>query len=282
VDYKFTAHFEDELDEISRGERDWVPVLKEFWDDFKPVVDEKMGLSRQEVNEARVLGTDPVSGKPVSARLGRFGPFVQIGTKDDPDKPRFAALRGKLRLDSLTLEQALHLFTLPRKLGATPAGEEVEVNIGRFGPYARIGKLFVSLRKDDDPYTVQMPRVLELYELKKAALDAATLHRFEGSAVRVIKGRFGPYISDPPRRARIPKDKDYAALTLEECLALLDEQTVKKGGTKAKRKAETAPEAAPAAAEKPKSAKMAKGKKKKKGKPVPKSKGTAPPKPTES
>jgi DNA topoisomerase-1 len=248
VDYKFTAHFEDELDEISRGEREWQPVLQEFWDDFKPTVDEKMELKREDVSEIRQLGTDPASGKPVSARLGRFGPFVQIGTRDDPEKPRFASLRGNQRLDTLTLEQALELFLLPRKLGASPEGEDVLAAIGRFGPYVKFGtRLFVSLRKEDDPYTVTLERALELRKLKLEALDAATLKRFDDSKIRVIKGRFGPYIQDEGRRARIPKGKDYASLTLEECVALLDEQNAK--GRKKKKKVE-AP-AAPAAEAKP-------------------------------
>jgi DNA topoisomerase I len=240
VDYKFTAHFEDELDEISRGEREWVPVLQEFWDDFKPTVDEKMELKREDVSEIRQLGNDPASGKPVSARLGRFGPFVQMGTKDDPEKPRFAALRPGLRLDTITLAQALELFKLPRKVGVTPEGEEVTANIGRFGPYVKIGSTFVSLRKEDDPYTVELPRALELYKLKLEAIEKATLTRFPDSTVRVVKGRFGPYISDVGRRARIPKGKDYASLTLEECLALLDEQN-RKG--RRKKKADAAPPA---------------------------------------
>jgi DNA topoisomerase-1 len=246
VDYKFTAHFEDELDEISRGEREWQPVLQEFWDDFKPTVDEKMELKREEVHEARVLGTDPASGKPVSARLGRFGPFVQIGTRDDPDKPKFASLRGAQRLDSITLEQALELFLLPRKIGVSPEGEDVVAAIGRFGPYVKFGtKLFVSLRKEDDPYTVELARALELRRLKIEAMDAATLTRFPDSKIRVIKGRFGPYIQDEGRRARIPKGKDYASLTLEECVVLLDEQNAK--GRKKKKKVEAPAEAAPAA-----------------------------------
>jgi DNA topoisomerase I len=260
VDYKFTAHFEDELDEISRGEREWQPVLKEFWDDFKPQVDLKMELSRAEVNESRVLGVDPASGKPVSTRLGRFGPFVQIGTKDDPEKPRFASLRGSQRLDSITLEQALELFKLPRKIGVTDEGEEVTANIGRFGPYVKFGtKLFVSLRKEDDPYTVELPRALELRRLKIEAMDAATLTRFPDSKIRVIKGRFGPYIQDEGRRARIPKGKDYASLTLDECLVLLDEQNAK-GRKKKKKTAEPAIDAAAAPAKAGKAAKAAKPK----------------------
>ena len=139
VDYAFTAKLEDDLDAISRGEGEWVPLLAKFWGDFKPLIDEKMELYRgKQVSEARQIGTDPVSGKPVSARLGRFGPFVQIGTKEDEDKPRFASLRGSQRIDTITLADALELFKLPRNLGHLSSGEEVAVNIGRFGPYARL------------------------------------------------------------------------------------------------------------------------------------------------
>ncbi|HUR40446.1 MAG TPA: DNA topoisomerase I [Verrucomicrobiae bacterium] len=279
VDYKFTAHFEEELDEISRGEREWVPVLEEFWKDFKPTVDAKMELRRDEVSETRVLGTDPASGKPVSARLGRFGPFVQIGTRDDADKPRFASLRGAQRLDTITIEQALELFKLPRSVGVTPDGEEVLANIGRFGPYVKIGNMFVSLRKEDDPYTVVLERALELLRLKKEAMDAATLRRFDGSPIRVIKGRFGPYIQGDGQRARIPKGKDYASLTIEECTTLLAEQNYK--GRK-KKKPTAKAEAAPAAPGKKAPAKAAPKKatrKKtsaKKAKAAPKAAGPAP------
>jgi DNA topoisomerase-1 len=263
VEYQFTAHFEDELDEISRNEREWVPVLQEFWADFKPSVDKAMEAERQ-VQE-RILGKDPASGKPISARLGRFGPFVQKGTKDDAEKPKFASLRPGMRLDSITLEQALELFKLPREVGITPDGEQVIANIGRFGPYVKIGNTFVSLRKEDDPFTVELPRALELMQLKREAMDKATLTRFPGSLIRVIKGRFGPYIQDDGRRARIPKGKDYASLTLEECTALLDEQNAK--GRK-KKKAAAAP-ADPAAAPAPVTGK------KKKAKPAVKKKAAA-------
>ncbi|MFP5304315.1 MAG: DNA topoisomerase I, partial [Gammaproteobacteria bacterium] len=199
VDYEFTAHLEDDLDAVSRGEKRWKPLLADFWQQFKQRVDEKQELSRSEVAEARVLGTDPASGKPVAARLGRFGPFVQIGTKEDPDKPRFASLRANQRIDTITLGDALALFALPRKLGWLPNGEEVEVNIGRFGPYVRHGSSFVSLKKDDDPYTIELPRAIELIEQKAAALEAATIKVFGDSGIRIVKGRFGPYITDGKR-----------------------------------------------------------------------------------
>jgi DNA topoisomerase-1 len=262
VDYEFTALLEDELDEISRGERQWTPLLAEFWKSFKPLVDEKMELSRKEVSEARQIGTDPVSGKPVSARLGRYGPFVQIGTKDDADKPRFASLKANQRIDTITLQDALDLFKLPRKLGQTPAGEEVEVNIGRFGPYVRYGSSFVSLKKEDDPYTVELPRALELIELKAKALDAATIKSFDGTGIRIIKGRFGPYISDGKRRARIPRGREAESLTVFECEAYLTEANPPKGKKTAKKKAEPAAGAEPQAKPAKKAAKKATAKKK--------------------
>jgi DNA topoisomerase-1 len=258
VDYEFTARLEDELDAISRGEEEWVPLLARYWSDFKPMVDSKMELSRSEVSEARQIGTDPASGKPVSARLGRFGPFVQIGTKEDTDKPRFASLRANQRIDTITLEQALELFKLPRKLGQLPGGAEVDVNIGRFGPYARYGDLFVSLKKDDDPYTIELPRVIELIEAKQAALEAATIRLFENTGIRIVKGRFGPYITDGKRKAPIPRTRDPESLSVFECEAYLAEAEAAKPGKKkgagkkaaAKKTAAAAETAAPAAAKK--------------------------------
>jgi DNA topoisomerase I len=253
VDYAFTAHLEDDLDAVSRGEKQWRPLLAEFWQQFKQRVDEKQELTRSEVSEARQLGIDPVSGKPVSTRLGRFGPFVQIGTKDDEDKPRFASLRANQRIDTITLDQALALFALPRKLGQLPNGEEVEVNIGRFGPYVRHGSSFVSLKKDDDPYTVELPRAIELIEQKAAALDAATIKRYGDTGIRIVKGRFGPYITDGKRRARIPRGKDAESLSVFECEAYLAEAekaAPKKGARKTAAKKSGPAEATPKAAKK--------------------------------
>jgi DNA topoisomerase-1 len=257
VDYEFTAHLEDDLDAVSRGEKKWVPLLAEFWRDFKPRVDEKMELKREEVSQARQIGTDPVSGKPVSARIGRFGPFVQIGTKDDEDKPRFASLRGNQRIDTLTLEQALELFKLPRKLGQTPDGHEVEANVGRFGPYIRYGKNFVSLKKEDDPYTVDLVRALELIRLKAEALEAATIKIFADTGIRIVKGRFGPYITDGTRKARIPRGRDAESLSVFECEAYLAEAEAAKKPARKSAKAKAAASAGDAA-KKPKAAKPAK------------------------
>ena len=261
VDYDFTARLEDDLDAVSRGEKPWVPLLDSFWQEFKPRVDEKKDLSRQEINEARQLGTDPVSGKPVSARLGRYGPFAQIGTKDDEDKPRFASLRANQRIDTITLDEALELFTLPRKLGTAPDGSEVEVNIGRFGPYARVGKVFVSLKKDDDPYKIELDRALELYDAKIAALEAATLLSFDEAGIKVIKGRFGPYITDGKLRARVPKDMVAESLTLADCQAQLAAEAAKAPAKKSTSKKSAAKKAVRKVAAKKAAAKKATAKK---------------------
>ena len=240
VDYDFTAQLEDELDEISRGEREWVPVLEEFWGEFKGLIDLGKDI-KPPTWEERPIGVDPASGKPVIVRMGKFGPLAQIGSKDDPDKPRFASLRANQRIDTITLEQALELFRLPRRIGTLPSGEEVEVNIGRFGPYVRHGKAFVSLKKDDDPFTIELPRAIELIEQKAAALEAATIKVFAEAGIRIIKGRFGPYITDGTRKANIPRTRDPESLSVLDCEFFLNEAALKdkaagkgKGGKGAK------------------------------------------------
>ncbi len=257
VDYAFTAGMEDELDAISRGEAEWVPLLAKFWQGFKPQIDEKMEMKRQDmVQDARVIGTDPVSGKPISARLGRYGPFVQIGIadKDNPDaeKPKFASLKATQRIDTITLQEALDLFKLPRMLGHLPNGDEVAVNVGRFGPYARHGKSFVSLKKDDDVMTIELPRVIELIEQKAAALDAATLVTFGETGIRIIKGRFGAYIFDGTRKANLPKKREPEDVTVFEAEAYLAEaEAAKKPVKKGKAGAKTAKTDKPATEKKP-------------------------------
>ena len=165
VDYEFTAKMEDDLDAISRGEGDWVPLLKEFWEPFHDQIEHaRKTLTR--MDQARSLGDDPKSGRPMTVRMARYGPVIQIGTKDDEEKPLFAGLRPGQKMDTITRDEALALFNLPRDLGKTPDGEPVSANIGRFGPYVRYGNKFVSI-KDDDPYTIALPRALELIEEKK-------------------------------------------------------------------------------------------------------------------
>ena len=221
VDYDFTARLEDDLDEVSLGHKDWVPLLDDFWRPFNKLCEEKeTSVTREQVAQARELGTDPKSGKPVTVRMGRYGPFVQIGTKDDEEKPKFAGLRPGQKMNEIDLATALELFKLPRKLGETPDGLSVSASVGRFGPYVRYGDKYVSI-KGDDPYTIELPRALELIEEKKIADANRIILDFEEEGIQVLNGRYGPYITNKAKNARVPKDREPKSLTLEECLELL-------------------------------------------------------------
>jgi len=223
VDYDFTARLEDDLDAVSLGEKDWVPLLDEFWQPFRDLCAEKeTSVTREQVAQARELGVDPKTGKPVTVRMGRYGPFVQIGTKDDEEKPKFAGLRPGQKMNEIDLDTALELFKLPRKLGQTSDGLPVSASIGRFGPYVRYGDKYVSIRGDDDPYTIELPRALDLIEEKKIADANRIILDFEDEGIQVLNGRYGPYITDKTKNARVPKDRDPKSLTLEECRELLE------------------------------------------------------------
>lgn len=234
VDYDFTARLEDDLDAISLGEKDLVPLLENFWLPFHElVVDKESSVTREQVAQARELGTDPKSGKPVTVRMGRYGPFVQIGTKDDEEKPKFAGLRPGQKMNDVDLASAMELFKLPRALGETADGLPVAASVGRFGPYVRYGDKYVSI-KDEDPYTIELPRALELIE-EKMILDAnRIIHDFEAEGIQVLNGRYGPYVTDKTKNARIPKDREPKSLTLEECVELLANAPVR--GKRGKKK----------------------------------------------
>jgi len=169
--------------------------------------------------------------------MGRFGPFVQIGTKDDEDKPKFASLLAGQKVDSISYEEAMELFKLPRKLGETTEGEPVSAAIGRFGPYIRYANKFVSLPKEDSPYTVELERALELITEKKKVDAERIIKEFKDEGIIVQKGRYGPYITDGKVNARMPKDQEPADLTLEQCQQLIKEAAEKKGKRGGKKKA---------------------------------------------
>ncbi len=236
VDYDFTARLEDELDSIARGEQDWIPVLEQFWKNFdKKVKDKEENVTRKEAVQARQLGTDPKSGRPITVRMGRYGPFVQIGEREDEEKPKFAGLKPGQRMDTITLDEALPLFKLPRQLGETADGDEVEANIGRFGPYVRYGKKFVSLKKEDDPYTVTLDRALELIEEKKKADAEKQIKVFKDDGISILRGRYGPYVTDGKKNARVPKDREPDSLDLEECRQLLENAPASRGRRRGRR-----------------------------------------------
>lgn len=221
VDYEFTAQIEEQLDAVSRGEKQRVSLLRDFWDELSQQIEKKKEISRSEVTQARVLGTDPKTGKPVSVRIGRFGPFAQLGAKDDKGKLRFASLRPEQNIQTVTLEEALHLLELPRVLGKTPEGEKVLANIGRFGPYVRFGARYASLKEGEDPYTITLDQALVRVAEKKQADAARYIQVFPEEGIKVLNGRYGPYVSDGKKNANVPGEQDPAALSLEDCKSLL-------------------------------------------------------------
>ncbi len=251
VDYDFTAKMENALDGVAAGEQEWVPLLDRFWKPFiKLVKHTETSVSREEVAMARDLGVDPASGKPMSVRMGRFGPFVQIGTKDDEEKPRFAGLRPGQKMDAITREEALFLFQLPRKLGSTAEGEEIVANTGRFGPYVKYGPKYVSL-KTDDPYTITLERAHEVIREKQVADANRIILDFPDAGIQVLNGRYGPYIKDKTRNAKIPKDRDPKSLTLGDCQSLLAAAPARSFGKWGRKNAKAAAQPAAGGSDRP-------------------------------
>jgi len=229
VDYEFTARMEDSLDAISRGESEWVPLLREFWRPFYELVQRtESSVTREQASQARLLGTDPKSGRPMNVRMGRYGAFVQIGTRDDEEKPLFAGLRPGQKMDTITVEEALDLFKLPRELGETPEGEPVSANIGRFGPYVRYGEKYVSI-SGDDPYTIDLERALEVIAEKKIADANRIIQDFPDAGIQVLNGQYGPYVTNGKKNAKIPKNSEPDKLSLEECESLIAAAPEKRG-----------------------------------------------------
>jgi DNA topoisomerase I len=212
--------------------------MERFWKPFKKMIDDKSeSVDRAEASGARELGIDPESGKPVSARLGRYGPYVQIGTADDEIKPTFASLRPGQSMHTIELEAALKLFGLPRKLGLVD-NKEVSVGVGRFGPFAKHGDTYASLTKEQDPYLITFEEAYGMIEARRELIANRTIKVFEGTDIQVLNGRFGPYITDGEKNGKIPKDREPASLTQEECVALLAEgKPVRKMGGRFAKKA---------------------------------------------
>ncbi|MGM9688997.1 MAG: type I DNA topoisomerase [Alloprevotella sp.] len=229
MDYHFTANVEKEFDEVAEGKKDWTQMLSDFYRDFEPQVERTMNQKLERRVGERELGTDPKSGRPVSVKIGRFGPVVQIGLPTDSEKPLFANLAAGQRIETLTLEEALELFRLPRTLGEFE-GQAVKANTGRFGPYVQLGKLFVSIPKGEDPLDITLDRAVELIREKREAEERSHLKQFaEDPKLEIRAGRWGPYIAYDGKNYKIPKkDADRAAeLTLQECMQLIEAEQKK-------------------------------------------------------
>ena len=225
VDYDFTANVETEFDKIAAAELAKSAMLHGFYTPFHKLIEQSGGIDRSKVGANREVGIDPKSGKPILARFGRFGPMLQLGATDDDDKPRFAPLPKGAKIETVTLEQALEMFKLPRVVGQTEDGQDIKANIGRFGPYIQVGKLFVSI-KPEDPHTITLEKARELYAAKLQAEAEKNIADF-GDGVKVLNGRFGPYITDGTKNAKVPKDTDPKTITHEQALELLKVAPVK-------------------------------------------------------
>jgi len=229
VDYDFTAKVETDFDNIAAGKEAWDTMIAHFYKDFHPLVEKSEEISRQDVSQARELGTDPKSGEPIYARYGRYGPMLLKGrTEDEDKKPAFAPMPQGATIDTVTLEQALEMFKLPRPVGTTADGQEIKANIGRFGPYIQVGKTFVSI-KPLDPRNISEEEARKLYEEKLAKDAAKNIKEFD-SGIKILNGPYGPYITDGTKNARIAKDQDPTALTEKEAAALLEAAPVKRRG----------------------------------------------------
>ena len=235
MDYNFTAKVEQEFDQIADGKEEWTDMMRHFDNEFEPTVDKVMNARSEHKAGERKLGDDPKSGHPVFVKIGRYGPVVQIGTADDEEKPRFAQLPADKSMETITLDEALELFKLPRTVGEFE-GKNVTIGAGRFGPYVLHDKKYVSIPKDEDPLALTLERAIELIEGKRKAEEERHLKQFdEDPKLEVLNGRYGPYIVYDGKNYRIPRDlhSKAAELSYEQCMDIVNNPPApKKRGTK--------------------------------------------------
>lgn len=229
MDYNFTANVEKQFDEVAEGKENWTEMISNFYQDFEPQVERTLNEKTEHRVGERELGVDPKSGKPVSVKIGRFGPVVQMGTPSDDEKPQFANLTKGQSIETITLEEALELFKLPRTLGELE-GQVVKANVGRFGPYVQLGKLFVSIPKGEDPMDITLERAAELIQEKRLKEEQSHLKQFdEDPGLEVRAGRWGPYIAYKGKNYKLPKsDAERATeLTYDECKKIIEAEAKK-------------------------------------------------------
>ncbi|SFB91846.1 type I DNA topoisomerase [Spirosoma endophyticum] len=226
VDYKFTATVEKEFDEIADGRMNWQTMLGSFYGDFHKNIEDIQGSSIVSFKTgARDLGLDPRTGKKISARLGKYGAYAQIGESTDDEKPQYANLRDGQLIETITLQDALDLFTLPREVGFFE-DKPMTIGIGKFGPYVKHDDKYVSLTKEDDPYTIDEERTIQLIQQKRAESVSEALGEFEGKLVSTGKGRFGPYVKFDDKYVSLPRNESLAELTLERAIELIQAKRV--------------------------------------------------------
>ena len=230
LDYNFTAKVEKEFDDIAEGRKQWTNMIKKFYKDFEPTVEKTMNAREEHKAGERELGTDPNTGKPVFVKIGRFGPVIQIGTAEDKEKPRFAQLPAGKSMETISLDEALDLFSLPRTVGSYE-NSDVVIGTGRFGPYVLHDKKYVSLPKEADPMTISIEECIQLIEDKRKQETQRHLKSFEEDPkLEVLNGRYGPYLAYDGKNYRLPKamHAKAAELTLEECMHVIEAQNAKK------------------------------------------------------
>ena len=234
MDYNFTASVEKQFDEVAEGEKEWTILMDKFYQEFHPLVEKTAQTKTEHKVGERILGTDLASGKPVSVKIGRYGPVIQIGSAEDEEKPRFAQLPKGMTLETITLEEALECFKLPRVLGEFE-GKELSVGVGRFGPYVRVEKAFVSIPKGMDPLAISLEEAVELVVAKREAAENKTIKTFaEDPDLQVLNGRYGPYIAYKKKNYKIPENIEPADLTMEACFKLMEVQKAKDENRKAR------------------------------------------------
>lgn len=227
VDYAFTAHVEGNFDHVAEGKETWTEMIQNFYKDFHPLIESSADISREESTQTRHLGSDPSSGKPIMARYGRYGPMLQRGETESEEKPDFAPMPDGVLLENVTLEQALEMFKLPRLVGQTTDGKDIKANIGRFGPYIQVDKLYVSI-KPHDPMKITEDEARELYAKKLEVEANKYIQIFEKSGIKIVNGPYGPYVTDGKKNARIPKATDPVKMTEAEAKELIDKAPAKK------------------------------------------------------
>jgi DNA topoisomerase-1 len=232
LDYQFTAKVEKQFDEIAEGNEKWEEMIADFYKPFHKLVDKSEDIPREEANQSRKLGIDPKSKKPVIARLGRYGAMIQIGEAEDEEKPQFAPMPEGRKISTVSLEEALKMFELPRVVGKSPKGIEIIAQIGRFGPYLKVGSINVSL-KGEDPFTISENKANELLKEHQKMLDSRVIANYEAEGIQVLNGRFGPYVTDGQVNAKVPKGVEPKKLTLKDCQKILTDKNSK--GSKSKK-----------------------------------------------